>query len=98
MRVYVGKGAQSDTQYGHSRDELPVTDLEMPNLELPTTTDPDDEADSDPSLPDLSIDGSGSNWGAMFDGLDDEEPTDPELRSGSQTDDSEPMPMPAAGP
>jgi len=96
VRVYVGKGAQSDTQYGHGRDELPASDVEMPDLRLPSKADADGEDDSDPSMPDLSIDGSGSDWGAMFDALDDDEPTDPELRSGSEGEDSEPMPMPAA--
>ena len=97
-RVYVGKGAQSDTQYGHGREDLPVSDVEMPDLRLPSKADAEGEEDSDPSMPDLSIDGSGSDWGAMFDSLDDDEPTDPELRSGSEGEASEPMPMPAATP
>lgn len=104
-RIYVGKGAadthaKSDTQYGMARDELPAGGGELPNLELPRQVgESDPEDDSDPSMPDLSIDGSGSNWGSIFEGLDDEEPTDPELHSDSESqagDPSEPMPMPAA--
>ena len=102
-RIYVGKGASADAGAkpeagsGISRDEMPPADVELPALSLPSQGD--DEDDSDPSMPDLSIDGTGSNWGAVFDGLDDEDPTDPELHSGAESEggSSEPMPMPAAG-
>ncbi len=91
-RIYVGPGAgKVDVS---SRDELPVSEVQLPDLSLPRGDDVDIDDDSDPSMPDLSIDGSGSDWGSMFDKLDDERPTDPELDSGDE--DSVPVPMPAA--
>jgi hypothetical protein len=98
-RIYVGKGAATKTKVPVVRDELPVSDVELPNLSLPSAPGLEDEEDSDPSMPDLSIDGTGSNWGSMFDSLDDDEdPTDPELKSGDAepSADSEPLAMPAA--
>jgi len=97
-RIYVGQGAPTSAAPPTS-DELPVSDVDMPNLQLPgPPVEDDDEADSEGELPDLSIDGSGSNWGAMFDTLDDEQPTDPEIETGPQDDASAPMPMPSAVP
>lgn len=99
-RIYVGKGAATKAKGPVAGDELPVSDVELPDLSLPSAPGfEDNEEGSDPSLPDLSIDGSGSNWGSMFDDLDDDEnPTDPELRSGDAepSADSEPLAMPAA--
>jgi hypothetical protein len=98
-RIYVGKGATAKAQGPVTNDELPISDVELPDYSLPTGADPDREDGSDPSMPDLSIDGSGSSWGSMFDDLaDDEEPTDPELRS-ADTDDGPggpPLAMPSA--
>jgi hypothetical protein len=95
-RIYVGPGAGRVRATARD-DELPVSEVAVPDLSLPRGEGLDDEDDSDPSMPDLSIDGSGSDWGSMFDGLDDESPTDPELHSGEQ-DQAEPVPMPAAAP
>ncbi len=92
VRIFVGKGSGSSGGAGGG-EGYGVGEVQLPDLSLPRGDELDD--DEDPSMPDLSIDGSGSDWGAMFDKLDDESDTDSSLHG---SDDDEPMPMPAAAP
>ncbi len=89
-RIYVGPGT-ADRSGGGQRDELPVGSADMPSLSIPG----DEEDDSEPSMPDLSIDGSGSDWGGVFDtdDGDDEELTDPEADTDERADAPTPIVM-----
>ncbi len=100
-RVYVGEGAKDAGTSQVLRDELPVAAPELTDLRLPSVDRPlDSEEDSLEGMPDLSIDGSGQDWGDMHaafeagDVDDDEEPTDSELIAAAASSDlAEPVPQ-----